>query len=268
MGLFSLDGPFARVNREAVLLLAGPRALLLQLAHPLVAQGVADHSGFLADPLGRLRRTLDAMLTIVFGDEAEARASAAAIRAVHERVHGTLAEATGRFAAGTPYDARDPELALWVHATLVDSARVAFECFVEPLGEAETERYYQESKTVAALLEVPEAEMPADHAAFRTWYEALLAGPVLEVTPTAARLADAVLHPPIPLLPRALGDAASVVTVGLLPASIRERFALSWDPTRDAAWRAARALVRGALPLLPDLARTMPHARRAQRQAR
>jgi len=122
VGLFGPDSLTWRVNREQALLLGGGRALLLQLAHPLVAAGVADHSDFRSDPLRRLRRTLDATLAMIFGTTAEAEAAAAGVRAVHERVTGTLRTRVGRFDAGTPYRAEDPALL----ADYLDAAAVSF----------------------------------------------------------------------------------------------------------------------------------------------
>ena len=155
--MFAPESVVRRVNREAVLLLGGGRALLLQVAHPLVAAGVAAHSRFRSEPLGRLWRTLDLMLTIVFGAAAEAIAAVRAIDGVHARVQGVLDADVGRFARGARYDARDPELLLWVHATLIDSALVVFDRFVAPLDPAARSAYYEESKAIARLLGIPDA---------------------------------------------------------------------------------------------------------------
>jgi len=260
--LFARDSVFRRVNREAVLLLGGQRALLLQLAHPLVAAGVADHSDFLAHPLRRLWRTVDTMLRIVHGDRATAEAAARALDAVHARVHGALKEATPMFPAGTPYRAHDPALLLWVHATLVDSALVAYEAFVRPLAAGERERFHTDSRVVARLLGVPEDLLPQSYPAFAGYVDEMIAGQVLQPTPTARRLADAVLKPSLALLPL---RAASVVTLGLLPPAVRARFGLHWDWTRERAFAVARSAVRAVLPVLPDVLRTMPQARRAER---
>src|SRR4051812_46738569 len=109
-GIFPPDAMIRRVDGENVLLLGGGRALLMQIAHPSVAAGVAGHSDFASGPFARLQRTLEASYTIVFGTETEARRTAAAIKAVHERV------------TGPGYYANDPALLLWVHATLVDTS--------------------------------------------------------------------------------------------------------------------------------------------------
>jgi len=123
-----------KLQREIILLLAWGPAILLQLAHPLVAQGVADHSTFRSTSRGRLRRfqrTLDAMLRLSFGTENEARQVIARINAIHDQVHGQLPDVAGAFPAGTRYSAHDPSLLAWVHATLVDMNLRVYELFVD-----------------------------------------------------------------------------------------------------------------------------------------
>jgi uncharacterized protein (DUF2236 family) len=256
------------VNRESVLLLGGPRALLLQLAHPLIAQGVGDHSRFLEDPLGRLRATLDAMLGIAFGDLQTARRIGGRIRAAHERVRGVLRDGTRRFPSGTPYDARDPDLLLWVHATLVDSALEVYGRVVAPLEEAERAEYYEESKRVARLCGVPKRTLPESLAQFDAYFRDTVQGELLEVTPLARELAEAVLYPSLPWIPRRAGELAALLTAGLLPAAVRERYGLRWTPARERAFLGILRLLRLSLPLLPRALRDMPQARRAMRSER
>jgi len=104
-GLFGPGSVTWRVNREGVLLLGGGAALVLQVAHPLVAAGVAEFSNYREDPWGRLYRTLDLTTRIVFGDTETALEAGERIRNVHTRVHGVTKEPGGRYPAGTPYDA-------------------------------------------------------------------------------------------------------------------------------------------------------------------
>src|SRR5438105_13221343 len=113
-GLFGPQSMIWNVARERVLVAAGPAALLMQLAHPLVAAGVDDHSDFRRDPFARLRATLDDTLTISFGNSEQSERAADRVRAVHRRVRGRLRSGVGSYATGTPYDAADPALALWV----------------------------------------------------------------------------------------------------------------------------------------------------------
>jgi uncharacterized protein (DUF2236 family) len=263
-GLFEAGSAIRRVNREAVLLLAGPRALLMQLAHPLVAAGVAEHSDFLRDPLGRLLRTLDRTLGVVFGERAHAQACVDAINAAHLRVHGVLTEGTRAFPVGTRYDARDPELLLWVHATLVDSALAAYERLVCPLDGATRDAFVADSAGVATRLGAPDARVPRCAADLDACVAGMLAGPLLEPTPGARRLADAVIHPPLWWFPRAMGDVAGVLTLALVPPVLRARFGFAWGPARERAAAVAFRALRASLPLLPRRLRELPHARGAR----
>ena len=265
-GIGGLYGPSSeawRLNREAMLLLgAGPRALLLQLAHPLVAAGVSDHSDFRADPWRRLRATLRSYLTIVYGTTTAARAE---IRRLNE-LHRTI--------EGSGYRARDPELSLWVHATLVDTTIVAHDAWIEPLDRDRRARYYAETLGIGRAFGVPPGLLPRDLDEFDGYVEGMLgpAGPV-RVSPIARDLADAVLHPPLgPVVPAlaALPAAAYAWTlwpsIGLLPGSVRTDYGLPWGSLERtvaawlvAGWRAWR-------PILPPSFRQMPHALAADRR--
>src|SRR5436190_9232327 len=154
-GLYGPGSEAWALNREAMLLLgAGPRALLLQLAHPSVAAGVADHSDFRADPWRRLDATLRSYLTIVYGTVTAARAE---IRRLNE-LHRTI--------TGPTYRARDPELSLWVHATLVDSTIVAADRWLEPLSRGRRARYYEETLPISRAFGIPPTILPSDLDAF------------------------------------------------------------------------------------------------------
>lgn len=243
--LFPPDAVIRRVDGEGVLLLGGGRALLMQLAHPSVAQGVADHSDFARDPFGRLRRTLEASFAMVFGTEEEARRTAAALRAVHDRV------------TGPGYRANDPELLMWVHATLVDTALRVYERFVGQLSPADQERYYQESAVVAEIIGVPRDRQPPDLAAFRDYVRTMVGS--LEVTDTARRVASAVLDPPrFPWPATPLLALVRQVTIGLLPLPLRVQYGFSWDAPRKAALLVAGAASRLVWPRIPAPVRRAP----------
>ncbi len=198
----SLFGPGSvtwRVNREAVLLLGGGRALLLQVAHPLVAAGVAAHSQFRSEPLRRLWRTLDLTLTITFADAARAIAAVRQIERVHARVHGRLRADVGPFKRGTRYDANDPELLLWVHATLVDTALLVYERFVAPLPGKAKAAYYEESTIAARLFGIPEHLIPPRLADFRVYVKRMVSGDTLAVSAASREIAASILRPPVAL---------------------------------------------------------------------
>jgi len=257
-----------QVNRESFLLLGGGAALLLQLAHPLVAAGVADHSGFHDEPVRRLYRTIRTMQDIIYEDGHTALTAARQVKRVHAGVHGTLKEGTEAFPAGTPYRASDPELLLWVHTTLLATALTTYEQFMPALGAAEREAYYQSSKPVARILGLADADLPVDYAAFRDYFDGMVRSPILALTSTSRTLAENVIYPPISWFPRIAGDALAVATAALLPAEVRDLYGLRWGPRRRFAWRLLRRSLKESLPLMPNVVRAGRHARRGERRAR
>ncbi len=260
-GYYAESSLTRRVTRERALLLGGPRALVLQLAHPLVAAGVADHSGFAADPLSRLRRTLDSTMAMVFGTREQADTAAARINHVHEFVHGKLPEDAGRYAAGTPYDAKAPDLLLWVHATLVDTTFTVYTRFVGALTEGEIEDAYEESKIAARLLGTPDDVIPARYSDFRTYFDGMVATE-LAAAPFQRAVVHDVLWPSIGIVPSKLFWPAVALTTELLPPRVRELFGLELTPSRHRVAMLMRIAVRGMLPVLPRVIREQPQARK------
>lgn len=256
--LFDPAGVFWRVNRENVLLLAGGAALLSQVAHPLVAAGVYEHSGFREQPLRRLYGTITAMQRMIYGPARVALATAKRIRSIHARVHGHLTMDTATFPRGTPYDARDPALLLWVHSTLVAKSVDAYEVFFAPLSAAERRDYYEESKIIGRLLGLAPGRMPADWEAFQQYYREMLSGDVLEVTPVTRELARHILYPPVAWMPHVAGDVISTATVPLLAPELRQKYALPWSERRALAWSLAHRTLRRVLPWVPGPARAGP----------
>jgi uncharacterized protein (DUF2236 family) len=247
----------ARINAERLVLLGWSRAILLQLAHPLVAAGVYDHSSFRASRLTavkRLHHTIQSMLALTFGDDARRGAAIDLIRGIHRRVNGRLAVAAGPFPAGTPYSAEDPDLLLWVHATLLDSIPLIYMRVVAPLTAADLDAYCAQSAAVAIDLGAREAEVPRDWPALQRYLAHTYASGRIVVSPQARELADAVLS-----------AGQRQLTVGLLPADIRSQYGYSWDTRRqrrvDRMLRLAR-VVRG---VLPDAVALWPDARRLRR---
>jgi uncharacterized protein (DUF2236 family) len=283
-GFFGPGSMAWRLNREALLLLgAGPRALLLQIAHPLIAEGVEAHSRFRQDPWGRLVATLTSFLRLVYGAGPAADAEVHRLARVHRPVRGQVQDPVARGIAGPTYDARDPELILWVHATLVDSTLAAYEAWIRPLSEAERRQFYDETRTLGLALGIPAHLLPEDLAAFRRYVARMLApnGPV-HVTPTARRLAEAILHPPLgglhaalrpldPLLdrlPPPLYDWLLWPALGLLPAPLRVAYGIPWGWRQRlvAAWLVGSW--RLWRPLIPAPWRSFGVAERAARCGR
>ncbi|HEY1269949.1 MAG TPA: oxygenase MpaB family protein [Candidatus Binatia bacterium] len=248
-----------RVDREMALLLGGGRALLMQIAHPKIAAGVADHSRFASDPLGRLKQTMETMWSIVFDDLPRAQASLDRLGRVHERVQGHLANGAG-------YSARDPELLLWVHATLVDSALVTYDRFVRPLSLELRRGYYEDSKRLGVLMGVPEAALPATLEDFDRYLAATVESESIAVGAPARALARAILYPR-PWFLKSVAPVNVLITAGLLPAKLRRAYGLRWGSRRERVLRLVAGSARAALPLVPRMIRVVPHARAAERTA-
>jgi uncharacterized protein (DUF2236 family) len=247
------------VNREAVLLLGGGRALILQVAQPQVAAGVERFSDYRENPWGRLYRTLDVTLRIVFGNAATSREAAEQLRRRHERVTGTDDR-------GQRYRALDPDLLLWVHATLIDTSLLIYQRYVARLADSERASYYEEMKLLGEAYGIPRGRMPADYAAFRAYFERML-GDGLRVTDTLRDVTDAVLRPPLPFVARPIVEMFRLVTVGTLPEALRGELGLSWGPARQRLLDASTVTIRNLMPLLPGLMRYFPPARSAVRRA-
>lgn len=260
---FSPDTMIWQVDREMVLLAAGGRALLMQLAHPKVAAGVAEHSHFKDAALGRLYRTMSTMWSIGFDETALARAALGRVRNVHRKVQGTI-PAAEPLAAGTPYDALDIELLLWVHATLIDSALLAYDTFVRPLAAEEKSRYYHDSKKLAYLFEIPETLVPKSLADFNGYLERMLVGGEIAVGPTARALAEEILFPS-PWILKPASPLFRLITAGLLPECLRDAYGLRWsEPKEKTFWLIAK-WIRRLLPLVPSSLRIVPNARAAEK---
>jgi uncharacterized protein (DUF2236 family) len=267
-GLFGPGSLTWRVNREGVLLLGGGAALTLQVAHPLVAAGVAEHSNYREDPWGRLYRTLDLTTKIVFGSTEVAEEASQRIKHVHGRVKGVTKEDGGRYPAGTEYDARDPELLMWVHATLVRTSLDVYTRYVGPLSIAEQRGYYEEQKLLGEKFGIPRDRQPEDYAAFNDYFAAMLASDRIAVTDALRDVVDATLRPELPFLLRPLLEALNVATVGLLPEPLRAELGLRWTRNRRRVFEGSRVLLSAALPVLPRVMREFPPARSADRRAR
>jgi uncharacterized protein (DUF2236 family) len=265
-GYFGSSSKLWAVDREMVLLLAGGRALLMQLAHPKVAAGVGEHSSFQEDPLGRLYRTMGAMWSIVFDPKPVARVALRAVAEAHKRVSGNVPPDEPSHGC-TGYDAADQALLLWVHATLIDSAMVAYDRFVMPLSSAARREYYEDSKRLAALFRIKQDNIPPSLAAFDRYMAEISASGMVAVGPTARRLAREILHPR-PLVLRPAAPMFRLVTAGLLPKKIRDGYGLKWSEQREKRLALVAGAVRRMLPLVPPALRVVPHARRAERRAK
>jgi uncharacterized protein (DUF2236 family) len=254
-----------RINGERLVLLGWARAILLQAAHPLVAAGIAEHSRFQASgrvAVARLRSTVRAMLTLAFGDEAAQSGTIHAIRHVHRRIHGELRAPTGVFAAGTRYSAEDPALVLWVHATLIESTLIVYERLLGALAEADRDAYCEQAAGVAVELGAAAADVPRTWPALQRYFDAEYASGRIVVGRDARAIADALLFPPMTAVPEPFAWANRVVTIGLLPAPVRQQYGYGWDERRDRQLDRLLAVLSRMRRMSPAAVAWWPAARR------
>jgi uncharacterized protein (DUF2236 family) len=265
---FTDDSMIRRVYRERAMALAGPRALLMQAAHPLAVSGLLAHTSALDEPYERLARTAEIMSTITFGSRAEADRLTGQVRAMHGRVSGQLSQPVGPYPAGTPYRASDPELLMWVLFTLVDSALVVYRKYVGALTRAQQAQFWDDYTVVGRLFGLRPADMPETLSDFESYGREMLSGDELHVNDWArTRAREIVLEPPVPRALRPVVEAVNFITITLLPERIRDEYGFRTLPP---AW-ARRAIVSGGaeyvkravIPFLPDRLRVVPAARAA-----
>jgi uncharacterized protein (DUF2236 family) len=220
-GLYGPRSIVWRVHRDRSFPLAGIRSLMMQALHPLAMAGVAQHSTWREDPLGRLAATSGYLLTTTYGDTASARAVAARVRAVHEHVNGVDPE------TGLSYSAEDPSLLLWVHAAMVDSIVQVVRRYGR-MDAGEADRYVAEMVPFAEIVGVPAPMVPSSVRALDEYLESV---DLLRATPAAKEAMDIVLDPP-GLQPdlRDLWRELGQVAVGTLSSRARQMYGYPAPP--------------------------------------
>jgi uncharacterized protein (DUF2236 family) len=253
-GLFGPDSVTWRVMHEPLLILGGGRALLMQAANPLVAQGAIDFSAYAEDPFGRLMRTIRWVTMVTYGTREEAIEASSLVNHMHERIAGTLpgAHATHDTAAGTAYTALDEELLRWVHASFVDTMLVAHDALVGGLSTAERNAFVREWDVVADLMHVPRRLLWRSHAGLRAYVDGEVARGAALPGAGSRLVSQTVLRPPLPSPWLRPGwEVVAFTTVGLLPAAVRRAYGITWTPAHTAAHRALCLSLRRAHPVLP-----------------
>jgi uncharacterized protein (DUF2236 family) len=250
-GYFTDESMLRRIHRERAVALSGPRALLMQAAHPVAVRGLLSHTSAMDEPYERLTRTAQVMSTIGFGSREDADRATRRVRAMHRR-----------------YRVDQPDLLLWVLFTLVDSGLVVYQLYVDKLSDGEQAGYWEDYKQVGRLFGLRDRDMPDTLEDLREYKREMLTGDVLHVSDWAReRARSIVLEPPVPLVARPLLETVNFVTIALLPDRIRREY--GFRPLPPAVVR--RALVAGGaeyvkravIPLMPDRLRLVPAARTA-----
>jgi uncharacterized protein (DUF2236 family) len=239
------------IAAEAVLIAAGGRSILLQLADPAIGHGVADHSDFASRPVDRLRGTLTYVYAISCGTAEEAAAATRRVNRAHAPVQDPGSSSTPAYSAFTP------ALQLWVAATLYDSAMTMRELVYGPLDAASADRLYQEYASLGTALQVPPGLWPRDRAAFARYWDERLG--TLRTDATTRDVARQLLHPRTgPLWLRLAMPLGRLLTIGLLPAPVRDLFELPWTARDQRRFDRTLAVIRVVYPVLPRLLRHWP----------
>lgn len=207
-GLIAADSPAWAVHGDfSAMMIGGISALLLQMLHPGALAGVWDHSDFRRDRLGRLRRTAQFIAVTTYGPTALAERTIGQVRAIHDRIHGTLPN-------GAPYDANDPALLTWVHVAETDSFLRAYLRYRDAaLPPAAQDRYVADVAIVAERLGA--RDVPRSRADIAAYYRAVR--PALRGDHRVRTVADALLAPG-PDRTQAAGLAvAAAAALDLLP---------------------------------------------------
>lgn len=265
-GSDAVGGPFMdtmlwTLGRESGLILAGARAALMQLAHPFIAEAVAEHSIIRADVQARFRRTLSIVYRLSFASSGDVEETARRLYHLHGRITGVIGESVGPFRAGTPYAANVADALFWVAATLWDTSVLFHEQCVGTLTYSEKARYYAQARRFCGLFGIPDAAMPQTWTAFEAYMRAQSAR--LAVGETARTLGRLVLTAQRPAA-EPIYAWARVFTAGLLPPKLRAGFALPFGPREQAAHRASIFAIRHGLRALPRGLRYTPAWHRAR----
>lgn len=233
------------MHREITVLFGGARAVLMQAAHPLVIAGARETGFYERDPWKRLQRTLVLTYTMTFGSVMEATAAAGRINDVHARIHG-VDQVTG-----LPYDALDPQLLLYVHACLVDSALLFEALTVGRLDPAGRQRFHEEQMLAAELVKVPREMIPPTVTALREYLREVCASGVLRVTESARAVADLFYDPPADAEWRPVLKGVSRLAFATLPPTLRQQYGIEVGVGKRAAMSTTFAATRLLRPLLP-----------------
>lgn len=256
---FDRDSAIRQVAGEPVVGLLVQRALVMEVLHPKVGAAVEAHSRFRRQPVRRLWTTLDAAIRLVWGTAEEARSAARQIYRFHDHVNGVLLDSGPAWHEGEPYTAHDARLLLWVWATLVDTAEVAYERWVRPLSRADRDAFYADMVAFARFFGIPAELIPVDRAAFAVYLDKMLDGDELQVTPTSETVVTDVLWFRHWIVPVTAVEPFRLLAVATLDTRPRERLGLALDAREQRRFeRLDRALCKG-YPKLPSARTQLPY---------
>ncbi len=244
-GYFGPQSVSWQVHREITVLFGGARAMLMQAAHPLVIAGATQTGMYERNPWKRLQRTLVLQYALTFGSKAEAHAAADRINDVHDRIHGVDP------VTGQRFDATEPELLLWVHACLVESALLFERLTVGRLDDRGRQRFHEEQMLAAELVRLPRSLIPPTVPELEAYVADTVRSGALVVTDAARNVAGLFLQPPPEAEWRPVLRTVARLAFGTLPPELRSGYHLAERPGERTARWATFAVLRAFRPLLP-----------------
>jgi uncharacterized protein (DUF2236 family) len=173
-----------------------------------------------------------------------------------------LRSPTGTFPAGTRYSAEDPALVLWVHATYLESVLIVYERLVAKVPLADRDAYCEEAADTAIALGARPEDVPRSWAALERYLGAEYASGRIAVGPDARLISDAVLFPPLSLVTGPFAWINRLITLGLLPAALRDQYRYRWDSGRERQLGRIFGVLRAVRSVLPRAIAWWPKARR------
>lgn len=254
-----------KIVRHRAILLHGPAAAVLQIAHPRIGLGVMQHSNFEDAPLDRLDRTLSAVYAIAFGNTDEATRAARGVANRHAVVTG---DASSHNVPGPArYTAAETDLLMWVVATLVWSAIGGYERAVGRLTSDDKERFYRDMRTLGAYFALPTEYGPQSWPEFQRYFDAMINDPLLGSHEVSRRVAWAVARPRTPWWFRLAAYPITFIFSEILPHQVRDRLGFR----RTIVSRINLAVATIALKLFarfaPNALRFVPQYRHARRDS-
>jgi uncharacterized protein (DUF2236 family) len=196
----------------------------MQALHPGSLTGVATHSRYEQDALGRLAGTIRWLTVTTFGSHAAVAGEAQRVNRMHQRVTGEYETAQGE---QRPYKAADPDLLLWVHIAFMDSFLRCHQMYAWreiPGGADAYVRLWAKSVEPIGLTSAPltEAALIAEIERYKR---------ELVATPKTLDVVKFIKRPPLPVLARPVYWLLFEAAVVSLPIEFRELLGLKAKPT-------------------------------------
>jgi uncharacterized protein (DUF2236 family) len=261
-GIFGRNSVTWRINRESALFLGAGRAALLQLAHPWVAAALDQHSSLMSKPIARFHNTFRVVFTMIFGTKDQAVRAARSLHRIHTQITGSLPAAVGGYAKDSRYEALQIPALLWVYATLIESAAIAYECVMPPLTAEELATYYAESKILAGLFGLPAEALPADWPAFQIYVADIFASQALGVSDRSHTMGRHIMSGGNSWI--RIPHSYRTLTTEWLPPRFRDEFSLDFGPAEQASAQRARQRLPQIYSKLPATLRYVGPYQEAQ----